>query len=124
MVYKFKKGDKVRLINKNGMGAEIGACATVTRGNHGVCWATEGIGIDVEWIRDEKCPSQGNGGYDAFKFEIIKPGKKVPKKELNAKKKKIFNEIKNNPDFLKCFSSLSAVKKEIESWNEDKILGW
>ena len=67
---KFKKGDKIKLINGDGMGADTGATAIVTG------YDEEGFGsfayLNVKWIRENTlCHSQCNGGYSQKSFELV-----------------------------------------------------
>ena len=59
---KFKVGQTVRLIKNNGMAAEIGATAKVTR--LGILY------LYVEWLTTDS-RSQDNGGYSYASFEPV-----------------------------------------------------
>lgn len=61
---KFKVGQRVKVIDNNGMVASIGAIAIVTKANHN-CFGHELI--DVVWKTHYK--RQMNGGYHSYKFK-------------------------------------------------------
>lgn len=60
---RFKKGDRVRLLDDTSMAAKAGATAKVIGFN--------GPWVRVEWDRDERAGSQMNGGYNPSSFELV-----------------------------------------------------
>lgn len=60
---KFKVGETVEVIDKNGMVALLGATAVVTKGNH--IWFDMEL-IDVAWKTNSN--NQMNGGYTTWHF--------------------------------------------------------
>ena len=61
---KFKVGQTVKVINKNGMVASLGATAVVIEGNHD--WFDNDL-IDVVWKTNSN--NQMNGGYSSYHFK-------------------------------------------------------
>jgi len=63
-------------------------------------------------------------GWEILSSKIRLVNQEKDSKKIKAKKARIIKEIKANKDFSKCFKNAKAIKKEVESWDESKILGW
>ena len=53
-------------------------------------------------------------------WEIVKQIK-IPKRELEIKKRKIIKEIKSNKIYSKQFKD---IEKEVNDWSPEQIIGW
>ena len=62
---KFKKGDMVIVINGEGMAALKGAIAKV------LGYSSDGLYVELEWVRNDKSKNQQNGNYYDANFELI-----------------------------------------------------
>ncbi len=87
---KFKVGDKVKLINADGLMAKIGATAIVV----GYLESNKDFGlyyIDINWIHDSLSGEQSDGGYYADVFEVV-PTEEIIKNNCPRCNKELYDK--------------------------------
>ena len=128
---KFKLKDKVRFISGiHSIGSEP------SKGTEGVIVVIEKgqllpFGVEFkEFKRGHDCGGvcKKYHGWYVSGDQIIKVSnelsKKVSNKKVLDKRLKIIKEISLNKDYKKCFKNLKEIKKEVETWDESKIMSY